>query len=160
MVNSRIKLCERSHCDVAIAVLRETDSSNVLNKIANRAYKARTDQFNHLHSLWESAGYKVESKNDQLHQTWNLIWASLGTVIIAEQETIKLMRTRASEVITKWNLAEFTSEWWLVESDYEHNPRTRFLTRVWPGIEPRYGTNYAVSLPSVKWVRETLVVRE
>jgi len=82
----------------------------MLNKIANRAYKARVDWLNHFHSLWEFEGCKVESQNDHLRLTWNLIWASLGAVIIVEQETIKLMSARASEVIVKWNLAEFTCE--------------------------------------------------
>jgi len=85
-------------------------SSSMLNKIANHAYMARTDWLNHFHSPRESKGYKVESQNDQLRLTWNLIWASLEAVIIIEQETIKFMRTRASEVIIEWNLAEFTWE--------------------------------------------------
>jgi len=44
---SRITLCEKSHCEFAIAVSRETGSSNTLNKIANRAYKARADWLNY-----------------------------------------------------------------------------------------------------------------
>jgi len=48
----------------------------------------------------------------------------------------------------------------IVESNYEHNPNTWFLTTVWPEIEPQNITNYAVSLASVMWLRETLVVRE
>jgi len=57
------------------------------------------------------------------------------------------------------NLAEFTCEQWLVESDYEHNPHTQFLTTVWLEIEPRYDTNYVVSLVLVMLLRETLVGR-
>jgi len=38
--------------------------SSMINKIANRAYKARTDWLNHFNSPWESEGYKVESQND------------------------------------------------------------------------------------------------
>jgi len=95
-------------CEFAIANSHETASSSMMNELANRTYKARADWLNHFYSPWESEGYVVESQNDQLLLTLNLIWASLGAVIIAEQETIKFMRT--SEVILKWNLAEVTGE--------------------------------------------------
>ena len=65
---------------------------------------------NQFYSLWESEGYKLESQNDQLRLTWNLIWASSVAVVIVERETIKFMRTRASEAIIEWNLAESTRE--------------------------------------------------
>jgi len=67
-----------------MAVSRETDSYSTLIQIANRAYRARADWLNHFHSPWESKGYKVESQNDQLRLTWDLIWASLGAVIITK----------------------------------------------------------------------------
>ena len=102
----------------------------MLDKIANRAYKAHADWLNDFYSPWDSKGYKVETQNDQLCLTWNLIRPSLGAVIIVEQETNKSMKTRASEVIMKRNLAEFTCEKQLVESDNEHNPHARFLTTV------------------------------
>jgi len=110
-------------CDI---VSRETVSSSMLNKIANCANKAHADLLNHFYGSWESEGYKVESQNDRLCLTWNLIWASLGAVIIAEQETTKFVTTRASEVIIKWNLARFTSQQRLVDSNYEHNSHARF----------------------------------
>jgi len=135
-------------------------SSSVLNKIANHAYKARVDWLNHFHSPWESEGYKVQNQNDQLRLSWNLIWASLEAVIIVEQETNKFMRTRGSKVNIECNLVEFTCEKRLVESDYEHNPLARFLSTVWPEIEPQYDINYAISLVSVMLLRATLVVRE
>jgi len=79
----------------------------MLNKITNRAYKASTDWFKHFYSPWESVDYKVESQNGQLRLTLNLIWASLGAVIIAGQETITKHEnwTRPSEAIIKWNLS-------------------------------------------------------
>ena len=36
----------------------------------------------------------------------------------------------------------------------------RFRMTIWPEIEPRYDTNYAVLLVTVMRLRETLVVRE
>jgi len=76
------------------------------------------------------------------------------------KKRLQYMKTRASEAILKWNLAKFTCEQRLVESDNEHNPHTRFLMAVWLEIKPRYGNNYAVLLAPVMWLRETLVVRE
>jgi len=46
------------------------------------------ERLNHFYSPWESKGYKLENQNDQLHLTWNPIWASLGAAIIAQRETI------------------------------------------------------------------------
>jgi len=66
---SQIILCEKPHCEFAMAVSRETGSSSTLNRIANHACKARADWLNHLNSPWEFAGYKVQSQNDQLHLT-------------------------------------------------------------------------------------------
>jgi len=63
-------LCEKkSHCQFAIAVSRETGSSRTLNKIANRACKARADWVNHFYGPWESKGYAVESQKDRVHLT-------------------------------------------------------------------------------------------
>jgi len=56
-----------------------------------------------------------------------------------------------SEAIINWNLNLPVSS--AVEFDYEHNPHARFLMTVLQEIEPRYGTNYAVSLASVTWLR-------
>jgi len=61
------------------------------------------------------------------------------------------MRTRASEAIVKWNLTKHTCEQQLVESDYE-------WMAVSPEMEPPVDINYTVSLASVVWLRETLVV--
>jgi len=76
-------LREKSLCGFATAVSRETASSSMLNDIANLAHKAGAD--------WplESKGYTVESQNDQLRVTWSLIWASLGAVIITEQQLVE-----------------------------------------------------------------------
>jgi len=101
---SRITLLEKSHCECERAVSCETGSSSMLNEIANCAYKVRADWLNNIYSPRESKGFKVESQNDKLCLTWNLIWARSGAVIIADKETIKFMRTRASEAILKWNL--------------------------------------------------------
>jgi len=54
----QITLQEKSPSEFAIALLRETGNFNMLNKLANRAYKARTDWLNHFYSPWESEGYK------------------------------------------------------------------------------------------------------
>jgi len=124
------RIFEKLLCEVAIDVSREIGGSCMLSKKANYPYKVRSDWLNHFDSPWESEGYEVESLNDQLRLTWNFNWASLGALIIAGQETIKFMRTRASEVIIKWNLAEFTSEYWLVESEYEYKPHGRCLMAV------------------------------
>jgi len=59
---ARITLCEKLHCEFVIAV----SSSSILNRIANRTYKARADWPNHFYSPWESRGYKVENQNGQL----------------------------------------------------------------------------------------------
>ena len=62
MVNlQKIVLREKSHRELAIAILRETGSSSMLNKIPNHACKLGADWFNHFYSPWESKGYKVES---------------------------------------------------------------------------------------------------
>jgi len=66
-------LRRKLHCEFAIAVSREICSSNMLNKIANHAYKARANRLNHFHGSWEFEGYKVESQNHQLRLTWNLM---------------------------------------------------------------------------------------
>jgi len=66
---SQITLHQKSPCEFAMAVSRETDSYSTLIQIANRAYRARADWLNHFHSPWESKGYKVESQNDQLRLT-------------------------------------------------------------------------------------------
>jgi len=63
----------KSHCEFAIAVSRETDSSSMLNKTANRAHKACADWLNHFYSPWKSTDYKVKSQDDQLGLTSNLI---------------------------------------------------------------------------------------
>jgi len=78
----RITLREKSHREFAIPVSRETGSSRMVNKIANRAYKARADWLNNFYSPRECKGHKVVSQNDQLRPTWNLIWASLRASII------------------------------------------------------------------------------
>jgi len=62
-----------------MAVSRETGSSSMLNRMANFAYEARADWLIHFYSTRESQGYKVETQNDQLGLTWNLIWASFGS---------------------------------------------------------------------------------
>jgi len=63
----------------------------MLNKIANCPNKARAEWLYHyFFSPWESTGYKAENHNDQLHLTWNLIWASLGAFFITEQETMAM----------------------------------------------------------------------
>ena len=64
--NMRITLCEKLHCEFGIAVSCETGSSSMLNKSANRAYKACADWLNHLYSQRESQGYKVESRIQNL----------------------------------------------------------------------------------------------
>jgi len=66
---SEITLRENARCEFAIAVSHKTDSTSMLNKIANRTYKPRTDWLNHFHSPWKSAAYKVESQNDHLPLT-------------------------------------------------------------------------------------------
>jgi len=50
-------------CEFAIAVSGQAGSSSVLNKIANRSYKARADLLYHFYSPQESKSYKVESQN-------------------------------------------------------------------------------------------------
>jgi len=70
---SQIMLREKWHCEFAIAVSRKAGSFSMLNKIANRAYKARADWSNRFYSLWKSTGYRVESQNDKLCLTSNLI---------------------------------------------------------------------------------------
>jgi len=86
--NHKVMLCEKSHCEFAIGVLRKTGGSSMLNKIANHTYKARSDWLGYFSSPWESTGYIVESPNDQLRLTLNTIWAIMGAVIIANQETV------------------------------------------------------------------------
>jgi len=49
MVNLGITLPEKSLCDFVKAVSCETGSSSMMNKIANRAYKAYAD---HFYSPW------------------------------------------------------------------------------------------------------------
>jgi len=89
-------LPEKIPYEFAIAVSCETGSSRIAQS-ANHAYKVRTDWLVHFYTPCESEGYKVASPTDQLRLTWNRIWTSLGS----EQETIKYIRTRASEVIIK-----------------------------------------------------------
>ena len=60
---------------ICVSCFARNCSYSMLNKIANRAYKAHTDWLNHFHSSREFKGYNVES------QAWNLMWASLGAVI-------------------------------------------------------------------------------
>jgi len=81
-------LHEKSLCEFVTVVSRGTGSSSMLNKIANHAYKAHAEWLKHFDTPWESEGYNVESQTGQLRLTWNLILASLGTFIIAEQEII------------------------------------------------------------------------
>ena len=122
---SQITLREKLYCEFAIVVARKTDSSSMLNKITNWAYKACGDWLNHFYSPWESAGFKVESQNDQLCLTWNRIWASLGTVIIAEQETIVILENQTirgdSKLKSGWIYLRAAASWaWL----WAQSPRT------------------------------------
>jgi len=57
-------LYKKSHCEFARGDSREIDSSSMLDKIVNRAYKAVADWLNHFHSPWEFEDYQVESQND------------------------------------------------------------------------------------------------
>ena len=110
-------------------------------KIANCAHKARADCLNHSYSTGESKGYKVESQNDQLRES--------NKQIRENQGIWGGFKIKSGRIFLR-----------VAESNYEHNPHARFLMTVWPEIEPRYHTNYAVSFASVMWLRETLVVRE
>ena len=144
-------------CEFAIGVSHEAGGSSALNKIAKRAYKACADWLNLFYSPWESAGYKVDSQNNQLHLTWNLVWASLGAVIIAEKETIAIHENRS------------------IRSDFKMKSDQIYLRAaaswVWLGAQSprmissdrtklRHNTNYTVSLAPVLGLREILLVRE
>jgi len=85
-----------------------------------------------------------------LETLFEQVWEQLS---LQSKNQSQYIKTRASKAIIKWNLDKFT-HW--PESDYKQNPHAQFLTTVWPEIEPRYGTNYAVLLAWVMWPWETL----
>jgi len=131
-------------------------SSSMLNKIANRPYNPCADWLNHFHSLWESEGYKVESRDDQLRLTWKFIWASLGTVIIVEQETIKFRRTRASEASGRIYL-QVAASWVRLRAQSPctifNDSLTGHRTPIWHKLRSLIDFGHAtVGNPSSSWI--------
>jgi len=141
----QITLREKSPCEFAIAVSCEIGSFNTLNKTENCAYKARADWLNYFYRPWESAGHKINSPNNQLCLTWNLIWASLGPVIIGKQETISIHENQSVggdyKMLSDRIYLRVAPSWVRLWAQLH----TWFLMTVQPETEPRYGTNYAVN---------------
>ena len=152
-------LREKSHCEFALAVSHETAVLACWIKsqitLTRRALISSITSIAHE----ESGGYKVESQNDPTTSDLKPYLSQFGSCHHRARDN-QIHENQSIRGDYRMKSDQIYLQVALVESDYKHNPHARFLTTVWLQLKHRYDTNYAVSLASVMWLQETLVVRE